>query len=419
MTFAQQVKKKFNSRKRLSQIPRVKPKAKEYEDKGFFAKGGFDVIFLLIVCVLLTIGVVMMFSASYISAQDKYGDPYFFLKRQAIFAAGGVVAMLLISKVNHNVFRKFAPIVMIISFILLVWVLIDPAEVEGKEQFSRWLKIPFTKITFQPSEVAKFGLIIFLAWAFERYQKHFQIRKWTMTTLYFGIVTLFAVLVFAEDHLSGAILMLGIGLLMGFLGGVDWKLYAVGAVLAIVAVVAVIAYTKSIPEAEQESQNYMLKRIIFWLDKDLTDINARYQTNQSLFALGSGGFFGLGLGNSKQKFLYLPEPQNDFVFAVVGEELGFLGCAFIVVLFALLVWRGFSIALKARSVFGRLMTMGIVIQVGLQTILNILVVTDMMPNTGISLPFFSAGGTSLMMLLAEMGFVLSVSRSSRISKKGV
>ena len=136
-----------------------------------------------------------------------------------------------------------------------------------------------------------------------------------------------------------------------------------------------------------------------------------------MFALGSGGFFGLGLGNSKQKFLYLPEPQNDFIFAIVGEELGFIGCALIIILFALLVWRGFAIALKARSTFGRLLVMGIVVQVGLQTILNILVVTDSMPNTGISLPFFSYGGSSLVMLLAEMGVVLSVSRNSRINKK--
>ena len=413
MTLVQQLKKKFKSRKKLSQIPRVVPKAKDYEDKGLLAKGGFDVIFLLLVCVLLTIGVVMMFSASYINAKSDYNDPYYFLKRQAGFAAVGIVAMLIVSKINHNVFRKFAPVVLAISLILLVWVLIDPAEVKGKEQFSRWLEIPVIGMRFQPSEVGKFGLIIFLAWAFERYQKHFQLRKWTMTVLFFAIVAVFAVLVFAEDHLSGAILMMGIGLIMGFLGGVDWKLYAFGAIAAILVVAIVVS------NPDEFLKGYMAERIDSWLVKDYTDTDARYQTNQSLFALGSGGFFGLGLGNSKQKFHYLPEPQNDFIFAIVGEELGFLGCAFIVVLFALLVWRGFSIALKARSTFGRLMTMGIVVQVGLQTILNILVVTDMMPNTGISLPFFSYGGSSLIMLLGEMGFVLSVSRSSRISKKGV
>ena len=413
MPIIQKLKKKFASRKKLTQIPRVVPKGKDYEDKGLFAKGGFDIIFLLLVCVLLTIGVVMMFSASYISAKTSEGDPYYYLKRQAAFAAIGILAMLVVSKINHNVFRKIAPLVLIVSLVLLVWVLIDPYEVKGKEQFSRWLEIPVIKMRFQPSEIGKFGLIIFLAWAFERYQKHFQLRKWTMTFLFFAIVVLFAVLVFLEDLLSGAILMMGIGLIMGFLGGVDWKLYAFGALAAILVVVIVVS------NPDEFLKGYMAERIDSWLVKDYTDTDARYQTNQSLFALGSGGFFGLGLGNSKQKFDYLPEPQNDFIFAIVGEELGFLGCAFIVVLFALLVWRGFSIALKARSVFGRLMTMGIVVQVGLQTILNILVVTDMMPNTGISLPFFSYGGSSLIMLLAEMGFVLSVSRSSRISKKGV
>lgn len=410
----QKFKKKFKGRKKLSQIPRIAPKAKDYEDKGMFAKGGFDIIFLLLVCVLLTIGVVMMFSASYISAKNSASsnyDPYYYLKRQALFAVIGIVAMLVISKINHNVFRRLAPIVFVISLALLVIVLFMPAEVDGKEQFKRWLEIPVIGLRFQPSEVAKFGLIIFLAWSFERYQKHFEYRKWTMTFFFFAIVVGFAALVFLEDHLSGAILMLGIGLVMGFLGGIDWKIYAFGVFIAIVAVVVVVS------SPETFLKGYMAERIDSWLVKDYTDTDARYQTNQSLFALGSGGFFGLGLGNSKQKFLYLPEPQNDFIFAIVGEELGFVGCAFIVVLFALLVWRGFSIALKSRSVFGRLLVMGIVIQVGLQTILNILVVTDMMPNTGISLPFFSYGGSSLVMLLAEMGFVLSVSRNSRISKK--
>ncbi|MBQ8228474.1 MAG: cell division protein FtsW [Clostridia bacterium] len=414
MTVIQSLIKKFKGRKRLSQIPRIVPKAKELEDKGFFAKGGFDVVFLLLVCVLLTIGVVMMFSASYISAKNSavtHHDPYFYLKRQAFFAGIGIVAMLIISKINHNFFRKLAPWIFLISLALLVIVLFAPASVEGKEQFKRWLEIPGIKLRFQPSEVAKFGLIIFMAWAFERYQRHLEIRKWTMTFIFFVIVACFAVLVFLEDHLSGAILMLGIGIAMGLLGGIDLKLYAVGFFVAVIAVILVINNPDILPK------DYMKERIEFWLVKDYTDTDARYQTNQSLFALGSGGFFGLGLGNSKQKFLYLPEPQNDFIFAIVGEELGFVGCAFIVILFALLVWRGFSIALKARSTFGRLMTMGIVIQVGMQTILNILVVTDMMPNTGISLPFFSYGGSSLVMLLAEMGFVLSVSRSSRISKK--
>lgn len=397
----------------LRDIPRIKPKAKDIEDKGLFAKGGFDVFFLIFVCLLLTFGVVMMFSASYVSAKYsvKTGyDPLYYLKRQGAFAVAGVVIMLVISKINYNVFRKFAPIIFGVSLALLLLVLVAPAEVDGKEQFKRWLEIPGIHFRFQPSEVAKFGLIIFLAWSFERHKKFIE-AKWYITALYLAIIILFAGLVYMEDHLSGAILMLGIGVVMSFLGGLNWKIYAVGAAVAIIAVIIVVT------KPELFLKGYMAERITSWLNKDYTDTDARWQTNQSLFALGSGGVFGLGLGNSKQKFLYLPEPQNDFIFAIVGEELGFIGCALIIILFALLIWRGFAIALKARSTFGRLLVMGIVVQVGLQTILNILVVTDSMPNTGISLPFFSYGGSSLVMLLAEMGVVLSVSRNSRINKK--
>lgn len=408
-----EAKAKQNIIKQLWNTPRIKPKPKDYEDKGLFAKGGFDIIFLLLVCVLLTIGVVMMFSASYISAKHSAASQYnalFYLKKQGLFAIAGVIAMLIISKINYNVFRKFAPYIFLFSLFLLIIVLIAPANVEGKEQFKRWLEIPVVGVRFQPSEIAKFGLIIFLAWSFERHRKLIEASS-LMTYGYFFIILVFGGLVFLEDHLSGAILMLGIGIIVSFLGGLDWRFYAIGGIAVVAAAALLIAKPEILPK------DYMTERITSWLQKDYYDTDLRYQTNQSLFALGSGGLFGLGLGNSKQKYLYLPEPQNDFIFAVVGEELGFIGCVFIILLFALLVWRGFAIALKARSVFGRLLVMGIVIQVGLQAILNILVVTDSMPNTGISLPFFSYGGSSLMMLLIEMGIVLSVSRNSRISKK--
>lgn len=397
----------------LINAPRITPKAKDIEDKGLFSKGGFDVAFLILVCILLTIGLVMMFSASYISAKYSAStgyDPLYYLKRQGAFAILGVVIMLLVSKINYNVFRKFAPLIFIFSLILLILVLFMPAKVEGKEQFKRWLEIPGVNFRFQPSEIAKFGLIIFLAWSFERHKKLIE-ASWIMTAFYMLIIAVFGILVFMEDHLSGAILMLGIGIVLSFLGGLNWKIYAFGVVFVVIALVVVIS------KPDMFLKGYMAERITSWLEKDYTDIDTRWQTNQSLFALGSGGFFGLGLGNSKQKYLYLPEPQNDFIFAIVGEELGFIGCAFIIILFALLIWRGFAIAMKARSTFGRLLVMGTVLQVGLQVILNILVVTDSMPNTGISLPFFSYGGSSLVMLLAQMGIVLSVSRTSRINKK--
>lgn len=406
-SYFQKLRDQFNG------IPIIKPKPKDGEDKGLFSKGGFDIIFLVLVCVLLTIGLIMMFSASYITAKYNsstcHNDPLYYLKKQAIFAVVGVVAMLLISKINYNVFRKFAPAIFVISFLLLIVVLIKPATITGKENFKRWLEIPGIGINIQPSEIAKFGLIIILAWSFERHRKFLEASN-LVTLVYFFVVLLFALLVYMEDHLSGAILMAGIGLIMCFLGGADWRIYAIG--IAVAVVVGVIVLT----HPETFLKGYMAERINSWLVKDYEDTSARWQTNQSLFALGSGGFFGLGLGNSKQKYLYLPEPQNDFIFAIVGEELGFLGCTIIIILFALLVWRGFAIALKSRSTFGRMLTMGIVIQVGLQVALNIMVVTDTLPNTGISLPFFSYGGSSLMMLLAEMGVVLSVSRNSRINK---
>lgn len=405
----------FNIDKILNQfrgIPIIKPKPKDSEDKGLLSKGGFDIIFLVLVCVLLTIGLIMMFSASYITAKYSYKsnyDPLYYFKRQAAFAVGGIVLMLIVSRINYNVFRKLAPLVFIVSFLLLIIVLIKPATIEGKENFKRWLAIPGLNMNIQPSEIAKFGLIIILAWSFERHQKFLEASN-LVTIAYFFVVFLFALLVYLEDHLSGAILMAGIGLIMCFLGGADWRIYAFG--IAIIAVVALIVFSNP----EKFLKGYMAERINSWLVKDYEDVSDRWQTNQSLFALGSGGFFGLGLGNSKQKYLYLPEPQNDFIFAIVGEELGFLGCLIIIILFALLVWRGFAIALKSRSTFGRMLTMGIVIQIGLQVILNIMVVTDTMPNTGISLPFFSYGGSSLFMLLGEMGVVLSVSRNSRINK---
>ncbi len=403
---------KFNILKVYREVPVIKPKPKDSEDKGLFAKGGFDIIFLILVCVLLTIGIIMMFSASYISAKYSaaaHNDPLYYFKRQAIFAVLGVAIMIFVSKINYNVFRKFVPIIFAVSFILLIVVLVKPATVEGKENFKRWLEIPGVPVRIQPSEFAKFGLIIFLAWSFERHRLWIEASP-AMTAVYFFIVGVFSLLVYAEDHLSGAILMAGIGLIVCFLGGTDWRIYVVGIVIVALAILIVMI------NPEKILKGYMAERISSWLVKDYEDVSARWQTNQSLFALGSGGLFGVGLGNSKQKYLYLPEPQNDFIFAIVGEELGFIGCVLIIILFALLVWRGFAIALKSRSTFGRLLAMGIVVQVGLQVILNIMVVTDSMPNTGISLPFFSYGGSSLMMLLGEMGIVLSVSRNSRINK---
>jgi len=380
--------------------------------QNYVALGGFDTVFLGLVIMLVTIGIIMMFSASYVSASVYEGDPYHYVKRQAGFAVLGLIAMFLISRVKYTFLKRLTYIMLGLSFLLLIIVLIFPYQVPGKEDFKRWLYIPGVT-TFQPSEIAKFALILFCAYSMEKNQKKID-SDWKMMLPYLGVIAAMCVLIYKENHLSGTILVFAIGIVMTYLGGVKsvWFMLGLAAVgLCVVAVM--IAPDRAVKLLE----NYAGDRITAWLEKDKFATTLRWQTNQSLYAIGSGGLFGLGIGNSKQKHLYMPEPHNDFVFSIVCEEIGFIGATLILLLFALLIWRGFVIAMRAKDRFSSLLVMGIIIQVGLQVILNIAVVTDTIPNTGISLPFFSYGGTSLVMLLAEMGIVLSVSRYSRITKK--
>ena len=224
-----------------------------------------------------------------------------------------------------------------------------------------------------------------------------------------GIIAVFCGLIYLEHHLSCTILMFFIGACLMFAGGSDWKLFAFG--LAVIALLGflVVSFPTLI-------ENYAGERIVAWLDKDYDPLNGRWQTNNSLYAIGSGGFFGAGLGNSKQKYLYVSEPQNDFIFSIVCEELGFFGAAIIIALFAALVIRGLIISSRCKDKFGSLLVIGVVAQIGLQVVLNILVVTDTLPNTGFALPFFSYGGTAIFMLLFEIGVVLSVSRKTNQQK---
>ena len=369
-----------------------------------FNDGRFDIIYMVLVLVILTIGLVMLFSASYITA--KYSsksdyDAYFYIKKQLIFTVIGLLLMFFIARLNTGFIKLLTIPVAVISFILLVVVLIHPYEVAGKEGIRRWLQLPLIG-TFQPSDVAKLGLIMFYAWMLEKYRKKLE-KKWWLQFLCFAILAVVCVLVLFEKHLSGTILMFIIGMCMLYLGGIDNRLFfALLGVLVVGGTAVILLRHRILPE-------FQAQRIDSFFNKDYNDTNTRWQTNQSLFALGSGGFFGLGLGNSRQKHMFLPEPQNDFIFAIVGEELGFLRSVVILLIFAIIVWRGFVIATRSRSIYDKLLAFGISVQVGIQTILNILVVTDLIPNTGISLPFFSYGGTALIIQLVEMGMVLSVS----------
>ena len=376
-----------------------------YKGIPVFADGGFDVIFLILVFSLLTIGLVMMFSASYVSAKydpDAGYDPYFYIRKQLGFAIVGIIAMFVASKINIQIYRHFTPIFAALCFFLLVAVLFF--HTKNADGFKRWLLIPIVNISFQPSDVAKLGIIMFYAWGLEKYKKQLE-TKWWVAVIAFAVMGMLCMLIYLEHHLSCTVLVLLIIVGMLYLGGLDRRWFILGLILGAIGLFVIVNFRNQLLDP------YQAERIDSFIHKDYTDTDTRWQTNQSLFALGSGGFFGLGLGNSRQKHLYMPEPQNDFIFAIVGEELGFLRCVLILVLFALLIWRGFVIATRTKTAYGRMVALGISLQVGIQTIFNILVVTDMVPNTGISLPFFSSGGTALLILLAEMGVVLSASRT--------
>ena len=361
--------------------------------------GGMDIPFFAITMALVTIGLIMLFSATYAYALQNNHSSYYFFFRQTIFVIGGVFVMLAVSKVNYRLIRRFILPLLVVTIILLIVVLFYHAEVKD---FKRWIKIG--QITIQPSDIAKFTLIVTLAdYISKNYKKMNKLYEGTVIPLV--IIAVFCGLVFLEHHNSGVILLFLIGASIMFCGGSNWKLFALGAGIVAAVVVFVILNPNVM-------MNYAGERIVAWLDKDYEPLGARWQTNNSLYAIGSGGFFGAGLGNSKQKFLYVSEPQNDFIFSIVCEELGFIGAAVIILLFALLFIRGLQIAMKTRDRFAALVVIGIVSQVAIQTIFNILVVTDTIPNTGISLPFFSYGGTAILMLLFEMGLVLSISRTA-------
>jgi len=381
----------------------VKPsKWKSFKDT-YFLTGSIDIPFLGLTIALLTIGLIMLFSASYPYAYYYKDSSYYYFIRQIVFAVAGLVAMLLMSKINYKILKAIYKPVFVVTIALLVIVLFYHTNVQN---FKRW--IPLGPVSIQPSDLAKFTIILTLAVYISKYYKKMKTMKYGIL-IPIGIIAIFCGLIYLEHHLSCTILMFFIGACLMFAGGSDWKLFAFGLAVIVLLGFLVVSFPTLI-------ENYAGKRIVAWLDKDYDPLNGRWQTNNSLYAIGSGGFFGVGLGNSKQKYLYVSEPQNDFIFSIVCEELGFLGAAIIIVLFAALVIRGLIIASRCKDKFGSLLIIGVVAQIGLQVVLNILVVTDTLPNTGFALPFFSYGGTAIFMLLFEIGVVLSVSRKTNQQK---
>ena len=356
-----------------------------------------DLPFLVLVLALVAFGLVMLFSASYAVALYRRGDPYAYIRPQLLYAALGLAAMWLASRVDYHIYHKLAWPVLGVSLVLLAAVLFMP-EYNGCK---RWLVIPGVG-TLQPSEIAKFAVV--LAFAHIISLNTSRMQSFAVGVLPFALVLgAVAVLMLLEPHLSGTLLILGIGAVLMFVGGTALKWFLLAGVSAVGAVGAAVAVMPDLVP-------YAAARLASWLDPFADPLGDGHQTIQSLYAIGSGGATGLGLGNSRQKHLFVPEPQNDFIFSIVCEELGFVGALAVIALFVLLLLRGITLAVRAPDRFGGLLVVGFVVQVAMQAALNIAVVTNTIPNTGISLPFFSSGGTSLMMLLGEMGIVLSVSR---------
>ena len=376
--------------------------AKLKKKKSTGTVGKLDITFLSFVLILLTVGLVMLYSSSYAFSYNHYGNSYKFISRQAMFAAVGVVVMLIVSRIDYHIWRKFAWILYAVSTALLALLLILPPMVEGKD-VKRWFVVG--PINFQPSEIAKFAVILLFSSLIAANYK--QMKSLKFIAFLVVLLGLQCGLVVMEPHLSATVLIFAIGIVLLIVGGLP-KRYILGGVGAGVGLGVLAVVTGVI--------GYGSDRIKYWLDPWADAMGKGYQTIQSLLAIGSGGILGRGIGQSRQKYLWLPEPHNDFIFAIVCEELGLIGALVIILLFCLLVWRGFTIAMRAKDKFGSLLAIGLTFQVGLQAMLNIWVVTNTIPNTGISLPFFSYGGTSLLILLAEMGIVLSVSRGASIEK---
>ena len=393
-------------------------------------KNGMDVPFFILMLVILAIGLIMLLSSSYVYAfHFEGGDSYYYFKRQLLFAVVGVVGIWVASHFNYAYLKKLAFVLWILSVGLVTAALFQ----NGDAEIRRWLDLGL--LSFQPSELAKCCLIIFLAFGLDKDRKKLisdrpSKARWikalnektglkitlksSTTSLFFYliIVGITAIPVIASSHLSGTILIGLIGIVMLWMGEAKKSWFYIGVIIAAVVIVYVIFNYENVPVLK----DYMAVRIKSWLLKDYQPDKARWQINHSLYALGSGGFLGAGIGNSKQKYLYVSECHTDFIFSVVAEELGFVGCFIILLLFVALICRGIYIGMRARDRFGALLVFGMVAQLGLQVALNIAVITDTLPNTGIPLPFFSYGVTALLITLAEMGIILCVSRQADLKK---
>ncbi len=364
--------------------------------------GSVDIPFLMLTLILMSVGYVMMFSASYSAAYYKYGDPYYFIESQAIYAIAGIVVMIFVSRIPYQIYSRFDTVALIGGFVLLVLVLVIG---ETYNNARRWFSF-FGLFAIQPSELAKVAVIVAFSSYCVKMKDKMKTFRWGIVPFLF-VLGVYAALLMAEPHLSATVIIGVTGIVIIFLGGAHLgklTMLGGGALLAMYVLVFEVGYG--------------MDRINAWLNPEQYATGDGYQILQSLYAIGSGGLWGLGLGQSRQKHMFLPEPYNDFIFSIVCEELGFIGAVGIMALFAALVVRGYMLSMRAKDRFGSLIVAGITTQIAIQTIFNIGVVTGFFPVTGASLPFFSSGGTSLLILFAELGIILAVSRQIPVKKQG-
>ena len=374
---------------------------KKREQFSSFLNNPMDFTLLITIILLLGIGLVMLLSASSPSALADTGDSYYYFKRQLIFAILGVVAMFAISKIDYRFYQKFYIHSYVISIILLVAVLLVGREINGAQ---RWIYLTET-FSFQPSEMVKFLIIVFYAGILVKNRDDLSKFKNGFLKHFFWVLPIIGLLLL-QPHFSASVVILGIVVVMMLVAGCKFRHFlTAGSILIPIVIVLVVL------------EPYRLQRVLTFLDPWQDATGDGWQVIQSLYAIGSGGLFGVGLGDSTQKYLYIPEPHNDFIFSIIGEELGFLGCVLIILLFAVFIWRGILIAMKSPDMFGSLMAIGITALIAIQVIINIAVVTSSMPATGMPLPFFSYGGTALFIILCEMGVLLNISRASAKNNK--
>ena len=383
--------------------------AKKNNLKGFssFLNNSVDFTLVITVLLLLSLGLVMLLSASSPTSYQEYdGKSYKYFTRQLGFAALGLAGMYVISRIDYRFYQKFYKQAWWLSAALLLAVLIFGTEAKGAK---RWIDLKIT--TFQPAEIVKFLMIIFYAGILVKNRNELG-KFWKGLVKHVLFLVPIIILLILEPHLSTSIVIIITCCVMILMAGCKFWQFCASGIVAVSGLGSLATALYFVNDTFKEKFQYAITRVVTFIDpwKDATGDG--WQVIQSLYAIGSGGLFGTGLGESKQKYLYLPEPHNDFIFSVIAEELGFVGCMIVFILFAIFIWRGILIAMKAPDMFGSLVAIGITTLVGIQVIINVAVVTSSMPATGMQLPFFSYGGTALFILLCEVGVLLSISRAS-------